>query len=42
VGGSIQHLTINVLGLPFRVRRTTRLRSGVQIVAITMAFTAAG
>jgi NACHT domain-containing protein len=41
VGGSIQHLSINVLGLPFQVRRTTRLRSGVRIVAITVAFTAA-
>jgi hypothetical protein len=41
VGGSIQHLTINVLGLPFQVRRTTRLRSGVKIAAITVAFTAA-
>ena len=41
VGGSIQHLTINVLGLPFEVRRTTRLRSGVKMVAITIAFTAA-
>jgi hypothetical protein len=41
VGGSIQHLTINVLGLPFQVRRTTRLRSGARIVAITIAFTAA-
>src|ERR1700733_13055659 len=41
VGGSIQHLTINVLGLPFQVRRTTRLRSGVKIVAITVAFTVA-
>lgn len=41
VGGNIQHLTINVLGLPFHVRRTTRLRSGVKFVATTVSFTAA-
>ncbi len=41
VGGSIQHLTINVLGLPLQMRRSTRLRAGVKIAAITIAFTAA-